>query len=119
MRRLIPLLFFLAIACAKQETPAPAFTGDANRGRELIAQYGCNVCHVIPGIAGMQGMLAPDLTGVTTRATISNGVVPNTPENLVQYIQVPASLNRFSAMPAVGVTPEQARDIAAYLHTLR
>ncbi len=118
MRRL--LLVILAVtACAKTEAPQAELTGDANRGKELIARYGCNTCHMIPGIAGVQGMLAPDLIGVTTRATFSNGVVPNTPANLVQFIQVPASLNPASAMPAIGVTPDQARDIAAYLRELR
>lgn len=112
------------MACAKKEAeapapPKPAFEGDASRGRQLIAQYGCNTCHVIPGIAGMQGMLGPDLTGVTARPTIGNGVVQNTPENLAGYIQMPASMNPASSMPALDLTPEQARDIAAYLHTTR
>lgn len=120
MRRLTFVLLLLA-ACNRPEQQRPAEPppiGNAGRGKVLIAQHGCNVCHIIPGVEGPQGSLGPSLEGVASRAAISNNVVQNTPQNLVQYIQQPASLNPESTMPPLGITPQDAHDIAAYLLTL-
>ena len=119
------LLLLTAVACNRDEaskaiTPAPAAPiGNAERGRALLAQYGCNVCHIVPGVEGPQGSLGPSLAGVASRPAISFGVVQNTPENLVKYIMEPASLNPQSSMPPVGLTEVDAKDIAAYLITLK
>ena len=121
------LLVLSVVACNRDEaakslapaaaTPAPI--GDAERGRALAAQYGCNVCHVVPGVEGPQGSLGPTLAGVASRPTLSFGTVQNTPENLVRYIQNPAAMNPQSSMPPIGLTDVDAKDIAAYLLTLK
>jgi len=126
MKRLAFLLLPLTLACAKSETPASTTTtappepaGNVARGQQLVGQYGCNVCHIVPGIEGPQGSLGPSLAGLASRPTISLGTVQNTRANLVQFIQNPASLNPQSTMAPVGVTPGDAEDIAAYLMTLK
>lgn len=120
MKRMLFLLT-LALGCSRVETssapPAPA--GNAERGRQLIAQYACNVCHIVPGTNGPQGRLGPSLAGVASRPAISNGVVHNTPANLRQFIQRPSSLNPQSAMPPIGLPDADAQDITAFLLTLR
>jgi cytochrome c2 len=116
------LLIILVVACAKSEArkPPPAnAAGNAERGRALIAQYGCTACHITPGVEGPQGMLGPDLTALALRPTISNGAVQNTPANLTRFIENPPSMNPATAMPSVGVTPADAQDMTAYLLTLR
>jgi cytochrome c len=113
MRRAAALL--LLFAACHRENPAE----NVERGRQLTAQYGCNVCHAIPGIDGPQGSLAPSLAGVGSRATISNGVVPNTPENLAKFVQSPGSLNPASSMPGLNMPVADAEEIAKYLRTLR
>ena len=127
MRHLSLVLLLLA-ACnrgeAAKHTAAPAAPaapgiGDAARGRQLAAQYGCNVCHVIPGVDGPQGSLGPSLQGLASRPTISLGAVQNTPENLATFIQDPATLNPQSSMPPSGVSEQDARDLAAFLLTLK
>ena len=125
MKRLT-FLFLLTLACAKTEAPAPTTTtapaapaGNVARGQQLVGQYGCNVCHIVPAIEGPQGSLGPSLAGLASRPTISLGAVQNTRANLVQFIQNPGSLNPQSAMAPVGVTPPDAADIAAYLMTLK
>jgi cytochrome c2 len=125
MKRAVVLVILLA-ACNRAEqkpaaaTPAaPPPIGNAEHGRTLVAQYGCNVCHTIPGIEGPQGTLGPALQGVASRPSISNGAVKNSPEHLSQYIQNPASLNPQSTMPALGLPPGDANDIAAFLLTLK
>jgi cytochrome c1 len=51
--------------------------------------------------------------------TFIAGEVPNTPENLVHWIKSPQSIEPGTAMPTLGLSDQQARDVAAYLYTLR
>ena len=125
MKRLFVVLF-LAIACARPETPAPPPKpaapppiGNAVRGKQLVEQYGCNVCHTVPGIEGAQGSLGPSLAGVAVRKKISNDTVVNTPENLAKYVENPPALNPDSTMPALGIPTAEAKDIAAFLLKLK
>lgn len=127
MKRFV-LIALLAAACNRTETAPSArnatpaamgVSGNASRGKEMIGQYGCNVCHSIPGIEGPQGSLGPSLAGLASRPLISQARVQNTPANLTQFIQEPASLNPQSSMPPIGLTPGDAQDIAAYLMTLK
>ena len=46
------------------------------------------------------------------------GQFPNQPETLVRWIVDPQSMQPGTAMPAMGVSPDQARDMAAYLYRL-
>ncbi len=92
--------------------------GDATRGRDLIGHFGCGSCHTIPGVDGAEGVVAPPLT-MFARRTFVGGELPNTPENLVRWIQSPKTIEPGTAMPALGINEQQARDIAAYLYTLR
>lgn len=127
MKRIaLALVLLLLAACNRDEAsksiakPAPAAPiGNAEHGKALAAQYGCNVCHTIPGVEGPQGSLGPSLAGVASRPAISYGKVQNTPENLVKYIQNPQALNPQSSMPPIGLTDVDAKDIAAYLLTLK
>jgi cytochrome c2 len=122
MNRVAVLALLLGIACNRGETAQPqepAATGDAQRGRQLITQYGCAVCHTIPGIETARGRLGPSLEGVASRPSISFGTVQNTPANLAQFIQNPASLNPQSSMPPLALEGNDAQDIAAFLMTLR
>ena len=92
--------------------------GNARRGKQQIVAYGCGSCHVIPGITGANGMVGPPLTSWSQRRIIA-GEVTNTPDNLVYWITVPQSIEPGVAMPNLGVSDGQARDIAAYLYTLK
>ena len=114
MKRRAAALLLLFAACHR-ENPAQ----NVDRGRQLIGQYGCNVCHAIPGIEGPHGSLAPSLDGVGSRAAISNGVVANTPENLAKFVQSPASMNPSTSMPGLNMPVADAEEIAKYLRTLR
>ncbi len=92
--------------------------GDAQRGAQVIQQFGCGACHTIPGVTGANGLVAPPLLWWSRRTFIA-GELPNTPENLVRWIRSPESVEPKTAMPALGLTDQQARDAAAYLYTLR
>lgn len=92
--------------------------GDAVRGRAVIEHAGCGSCHTIPGVRRAHGLVAPPLIWFAKRTFIA-GEVPNTPENLIQWILQPQSIEPNTAMPMLGLSERQARDVAAYLYTLR
>jgi len=92
--------------------------GDADRGRELMRAYGCGSCHSIPGVSGADGLVGPPLGGMASRSYIG-GVLPNTPDNMLRWLRDPRGVDSLTAMPNVGVTPSDARHLAAYLYTLR
>jgi cytochrome c1 len=91
--------------------------GTASAGPAAISKYGCGGCHTIPGVQGANGTTAPNLGGFANRAQIA-GTVPNTPENLVKWIQDPPSVKSDTRMPKLNVTEQDSKDIAAYLYTL-
>lgn len=94
--------------------PVWSVAGDKDRGRAAIERYGCASCHVIPGIPGATGRVGPDLTGLPSQMYVG-GVLPNTPRNLERWLLDPPAISPGTAMPRLGLTPEEARDVAAYL----
>jgi mono/diheme cytochrome c family protein len=91
--------------------------GDPARGKELLGEFGCRSCHIIPGVRGPEGDVGPPLTGWAERQFISGRLV-NMPAQLVAWILNPPAIDSGTAMPALGATVEQAQDMAAYLYTL-
>lgn len=89
-----------------QQTPAP----------NLMIQYGCPTCHVIPGVPGAVGKVGPSLDGVSQRSYLA-GSLQNTPPNLAAWLQHPQHFQPGTAMPEMGVTPQDARTIVRYLET--
>ena len=107
-------LLFAFSSCAKRETVA----GNADHGQQLISQYGCTACHAIPGVKGPKGMVGPSLDHIASRTYLA-GKIENTPENMSKWLQNPQAFDPKNVMPNLGVTPDDARDIAAYLHSLK
>ena len=101
-----------------ERTFVVATGGDPDRGRELIEARNCGSCHRIPGVRGARGLVAPPLDAFARRTFVA-GQVPNTPENLVSWIRDPHAVEPGTAMPDLGLSEEQARDVAAYLYTLQ
>ena len=91
--------------------------GDPRAGRAAISQRPCGGCHQIPGIPAARGKVGPPLTGFAGRTYIA-GRLNNTPDNLAAWIVDPHAIDPQSAMPPTGVSPHEARDMAAYLYTL-
>jgi len=58
------------------------------------------------------------LQGLATRPFLA-GILTNTPENLLRWIQHPTRIDPNTAMPNLGVPEGDARDIAAYLSNMR
>jgi cytochrome c2 len=92
--------------------------GDPERGRAAVARRACGSCHEIPGVADAHGEVGPSLQRFARRVYIA-GRRNNTPDNLVQWLQDPHQIDPQSAMPPMGIGESEARDIAAYLYTLK
>lgn len=109
---------FLLSACTSTANAAlesrPASDSSIANGRRLIAGYGCGSCHVIPGVPGADATIGPPLERFYLRRYIA-GRLWNTPDNLAQWIQDPQQIKPGTAMPNMGISANEARDIAAYL----
>jgi len=92
--------------------------GNAARGRQIVRSYGCTSCHSIPGVQGPDARVGPPLRGIAGRMFIA-GVLPNQPSNMIRWIRDPQGVDSLTAMPNLGVSDRDARDIAGYLYTLR
>ncbi len=118
------VLLLMSIACdrpsRREAEQAATLTGGGNArlGRTEIRKYGCNNCHEISGVPGARGLIGPPLDGIGQRYYIA-GELPNTPDNLMLWIAHPRHVEPHTAMPEMGVTEQDSRDIAAYLYTLR
>ena len=97
---------------------APAQAGDAERGRRLAERYHCGACHVIPGVPAARGRIGSSLAGFGRRSYIA-GRLPNEALLLERWLVEPAALVPGTAMPAMGVSAADARDMAAYLRSLQ
>jgi cytochrome c2 len=118
LRALALTCLFLAGCDAKPPTDPANVSGDAKRGMDLIKQYGCGGCHLIPGVAEATGNVGPPLLHVGTRSYIA-GYFNNSPANMALWIQDPQRALPGNAMPRMGVTPQDSRDITAFLYTLK
>lgn len=105
-------------ACGDKELAMKVAGGDAQRGKELIQRYGCVACHAIPGIDNPGSNVGPPLAKFGLRGYVG-GVLPNTPENLVRWLRNPPAVDPRTAMPNLGVSEAEAKDIAAHLYTLK
>lgn len=87
-------------------------------GLAVIRATGCGACHTIPGLSWPEGRVGPPLAGFA-RSTLIAGALPNRPDVLARYVRNAPSLIPGSTMPAIPMTEEDARNVAAYLYTLR
>lgn len=114
-------VLFAETSCDQKqlEQAAAAMTGgDPAKGKAAITRYGCATCHTIPGIKGADALVASSLEHVASRSYVA-GVLRNTPPNMMRWIQNPPQVDPLTAMPNLGVTDADARDIASYLYTLK
>jgi mono/diheme cytochrome c family protein len=115
MRRAPP-----APACGRDLAPSVAATTqvDIERGRRALHQHACSACHRIPGVTGSQVHVGPPLEGMGSRQLIA-GTLANTPDNMLRWILQTQAVKPGTAMPQLAVAEPVARDMAAYLGTLR
>lgn len=91
--------------------------GSIQRGEEIARMNGCMWCHTVDGNIGTSNGIGPDLNGWPETRLIA-GQVENQPENLIQFLMNPQSVAPGSGMPSVGLTEDEARDVASWLYSL-
>ena len=96
---------------------AEAITGgDSRRGEALFIQYGCGSCHALTDVRTATGDVGPPLDGIATRTIIAGHLSNNAP-NMERWISDPQHVSPGTAMPNLGVSAGDTRDITAFLYT--
>jgi cytochrome c oxidase assembly factor CtaG len=116
---LMVLAFVLAGCGQKAESDAAEnYGGNVKRVAILLDRYGCGSCHVIPGIANAQGDVGPPLTHIARRVYIA-GLLRNSPDNMAQWLMHPQQIIPGNAMPDMHISETDARNLTAFLMTLK
>jgi cytochrome c oxidase subunit II len=105
-------------AWVKQEQQPGTQDAAVAMGRRQFESQACVNCHAIAGTSA-HGQFGPDLTHLASRKTIAAGAAANTTENLERWISDPDLIKPGSLMPSMHLTPDQVREITAYLNTLQ
>ncbi len=92
--------------------------GDSDRGKLVIYRAGCGACHQIPGVDRANGTVGPPLAKIASRAFLA-GRLANNPANLVEWVQHPQAVEPGNGMPNPPISDQEARDVTAYLYTLK
>jgi mono/diheme cytochrome c family protein len=93
-----------------------AGSGNAASGKKIVDQVGCKGCHVVGDDLRMRQDrgtsydIAPELTRVGSKAN---------PDWIFEWIKNPRGVNPDARMPNLRLTDQEARDVTAYLLTLK
>ena len=115
MRLLLALACASLAACDGPPDRTPTL-GDADpqRGRRLVVEKGCAACHAFPDVKWPRGRLGPALDDFGRQGLIA-GTLPNQPGVLMHFIRNAPALVPGTAMPAVPLSDQEARDVTVYL----
>ena len=100
---------------------SPAATpsdSSAREGQKVFMAGPCSSCHSITGQPAY-GTVGPNLTHLASRRTIAAGTLPNTPGNLAGWVVDPQSIKPGVRMPANQLSPNDLRNLLAYLESLK
>lgn len=92
--------------------------GSVLAGKAAFVRFGCGGCHAVGKLSGPRGAVGPALDGIAARAEIA-GQLANRPENMIRWLRHPQQVAPGNGMPDQGIGERDARDLAAYLYTLR
>ncbi|MDP7029864.1 MAG: cytochrome c oxidase subunit II [Phycisphaerales bacterium] len=87
-------------------------------GKRLFLRTSCINCHTVRGTVA-NGTFAPDLTHLMSRSTIGSGVVPNTPENLREWVWDPQLVKPGCEMPSMKLSRDEVDLVCSWLETLK
>lgn len=107
-------LLALLYGCDSARAPDVS-DGQRARGKALLAAYGCTACHSIKGLQAGAGAAGPPLEHVAGNSYIA-GILPNNAAAMTRWIVAPRRISPGTAMPDLGVQPDEARAMVAYLY---
>jgi cytochrome c oxidase subunit 2 len=100
----------------RQLDPAPAPENAVDRLGEQVFTGRCAACHTLRG-SPAAGLIGPDLTHLMGRQTLAAGALPNTPDDLGNWIRDPQRYKPGTRMPAMALTDQDLAALTAYLET--
>lgn len=95
----------------------PPTTDALKKGQAAFLAESCVNCHRIGGTSA-KGTYAPDLTHLMSRQTLASGILPNTKENLRQWVKNPQKDKPRCLMPAFNLSKTDEDAIVEYLRSL-
>lgn len=115
----IAMAFVYGEDARQARVTAEAITGGSvSAGREAFDRYRCGSCHTVKHVDAATGQVGPALDGVALRSTVA-GKLENSPDKMMHWLRHPQAVVPGNAMPDQGVTERDARDLSAFLYTLR
>jgi cytochrome c oxidase subunit 2 len=109
---------FQAWLSAQAANRRPPSTAQEQRGEQVFLSNACASCHTLRGTSA-RGVVGPDLTHVSSRATLAALTIPNTPADLAQWISDPQHVKPGNVMPSLHLDKRDLGDVVAYLESLR
>jgi cytochrome c oxidase subunit 2 len=104
---------------AAQRFPAhEPSTASQQRGRELVEQGACRLCHNVSGTRALGGT-GPDLSHLASRRTLAAGAAPLDRASLRSWLRDPQQLKPGTKMPAVSLSDADREAMLDYLESLR
>lgn len=114
---LVLIISGCGLLTSSQDARVEETGGNIARGEDLMRTHGCVACHSVPGMGSVNSGYGPDLDGFADRRLIG-GTAENEPETLIEFLMAPQSVVPGTGMPTLGLTEDEARDIASWLYTL-
>ena len=100
----------------QREAKTPTGTNEI-AGMKTFLKTSCVDCHRVGGTSA-RGSYAPDLTHLMSRQTLASGIMPNTAENLKNWILDPQKDKPGCLMAGFRLGDEAMDQMVAYLRTL-
>ena len=88
-------------------------------GQKLFAAKGCVGCHSLDAVHPMMGLIGPNLANVGSRSYIAAGTLRNTDANMAHWIMDPQGVKPGAKMIFLGIKPDEAKALVAYLRAHR
>lgn len=110
-----PQATFDAWAAAQAVPLAAPATALAVSGQQVFEQNTCRNCHALAGVPAATATIAPDLSNLGDRQTLGAGVLPNSRENLVKWLNNPQIYKPGCYMPDFHLSPADVQALTEYL----
>jgi cytochrome c oxidase subunit 2 len=92
----------------------------AAQGKKLFTEKTCIICHSLSSVNPLKLQVGPNLSGIGTRKMIGAGWLPNTDENLRDWIEHTQKVKPDVLMKNLPpISDDEAAALIAYLRTMR
>ena len=108
---------FQAWLDAQSQPPAEPAAGEAEQGQQVFLQSNCVDCHAVRGTS-TPTKPGPDLTHFAGRTAISAALLPDTPQQLREWIADPQHFKEGTSMPAADLSDGDLDALVTYLRGL-